>query len=516
MMSRRLAVAVSAAAVVSACSGETGTPVGPTVVARHGVSGASPFQHGSVRYRNAGMQARVGRAGSAAITVEAFAGRGGITTLLVTSARASDPSAPAGAISRVQVKAFDASGRPLFTRNADGPGLPFLQLPLGGLVPGMLVDVTAHVRGIDGRRTDVVTVAGVVVVLAPDPALVRLSAPAYAVAGSPVLISADVRERGGAHGASADCVLYAGGAEVDRATGIWVDAGDLVSCAFTPTFAAPGPVALRVALERVSPWDGDGSNNAATAAIIVVAPDPTAPASWVSGAVTSGSYAMRDTFAMRWNYPDGSLWQDYATGSSESGTTQSITVSGMIQAPVAFPLTRVDVGLASGGRGLHAGSWTAVPADVNSSGGSCVSLGVGTGTEFYLCARATFTTWSYQRLGGTVTYFSSGYQTVWNGSSYDTAVWADNGSRSDGAMLPLGGSLQAMVHIIDGSRLFQSGGRAVLTAFTDVIDDPLTCVNQQLTLPPTTYDVRACSAFSWSFTGVAGSFDEAGVAGVIP
>ncbi|MGI9166054.1 MAG: hypothetical protein ACR2G5_06670 [Pyrinomonadaceae bacterium] len=47
-----------------------------------------------------------------------------------------------------------------------------------------------------------------------------------------------MRELKGDVGATADLILYADGVEVDRANGVWVDAGGTVSCVFTHTFTS--------------------------------------------------------------------------------------------------------------------------------------------------------------------------------------------------------------------------------------------------------------------------------------
>src|SRR5205085_343557 len=83
----------------------------------------------------------------------------------------------------------------------------------------------------------------------------------------PVTLLATVGEGNGDVGARTDCVLYVDGVEADRARGIWVDAGDQVSCAFLHTFTSEGDHALRVAAEGVNPADFDLSNNAAVGTI---------------------------------------------------------------------------------------------------------------------------------------------------------------------------------------------------------------------------------------------------------
>src|SRR5262249_3409393 len=109
---------------------------------------------------------------------------------------------------------------------------------------GSRIQVQANVRGIDGRRTDVVTLTETVKL---GPALhVDLSIPGGAVVGTPVVITATVTETNGQVGTRTDCVLYVDGQPVDRADDIWVDAGDAVSCAFSYTFPRAGTYQVEV------------------------------------------------------------------------------------------------------------------------------------------------------------------------------------------------------------------------------------------------------------------------------
>ena len=83
-------------------------------------------------------------------------------------------------------------------------------------------------------------------------------------------ISAVISEGNGDVGARADCVLYVDGAEADRAEGIWVDAGGVVTCAFAHTFTAAGTHTLRVEAANVDPGDFDMANNSAAGTLQVM------------------------------------------------------------------------------------------------------------------------------------------------------------------------------------------------------------------------------------------------------
>jgi len=70
-------------------------------------------------------------------------------------------------------------------------------------------------------------------------------------------------------GARTDCVLYVNDVEADRAAGIWVDSGDSVSCAFSPSFTTLGTNRLKVRAESVDPGDWDNANNVVEKDIVV-------------------------------------------------------------------------------------------------------------------------------------------------------------------------------------------------------------------------------------------------------
>jgi hypothetical protein len=106
-------------------------------------------------------------------------------------------------------------------------------------VRGSNIGVQANIIGVDGSRTDVVTVTEMVK-LRPDLTVGQITNPDHAQIGIPVEITALVSERNGDVGATADCVLSADGVEIDRANGIWIDANRSVSCMFRPIFSMVG------------------------------------------------------------------------------------------------------------------------------------------------------------------------------------------------------------------------------------------------------------------------------------
>ena len=65
-------------------------------------------------------------------------------------------------------------------------------------------------------------------------------------------------------------MLYVDRAEVDSAPGVWVDAGDAVTCTFTPLLTTVGTHQVEVKVADVAPGDYDPSNNAAAGVVEVL------------------------------------------------------------------------------------------------------------------------------------------------------------------------------------------------------------------------------------------------------
>jgi hypothetical protein len=216
----------------------------------------------STKYRDSGIPYAKGRSGSAAVAARALLNRDGSSDLEVTTGDF-DGTAPNGEISKVQLKL--ATG----TRNYDGNSSTFARHIPEYLGRHSKVQVQTNVRGVDGNRTGVVTVQETVK-LRPDAALGGIDAPAEALVNVPLLINAVVEERNGDIGARANCVLRVDGQVVDRADGIWIDAGDSVTCGFDYAFTSTGEKSLQVSLESVSPGDWDDSNNSAGGSIRII------------------------------------------------------------------------------------------------------------------------------------------------------------------------------------------------------------------------------------------------------
>jgi hypothetical protein len=505
-----VASALTASALLAACSGE---PVAPSSAAVMASQQQSSLHFGSSRYRDRGAHPWRGASGSAAVEGEALVGNGGVAILTLRSYRASDPSAPAGEMKHIVLRAYSRGGRVLFVRSYGAASSAFTA-PFSGLAPGSWFAASVEVTGLDGRRTDVVKAGPITVVRGPDLAVTAVSVPGVVVTGTPTILSATVAELGGQRGATGDCVLSVDGVVVDQAAGIWVDAGDAVSCAFSYSFPAAGAHSVLVRMLNVDPSDTDPSNNAMMKSVTV-----TVPSLVVGGGATvsygasviSGSFAVVDSFTTLWtDQADNSLFLDARDASSSSGTTQDALFTGIITTAVTFPLVNVEVRQSSGGVLLAGAQYQNVPPDA--VGGGCISRGVGTGVEFYLCSDPLgFSAFTYRRAAGTVTYQSATYLKVWNGATYDVATWVDNGTTLSGPMATLGASFGFDVRITDASGTYVASTVVPLAPSNQAVVEPSQCSDITFAIALSTYNVHTCTFSSYVFSGVAGSAAGSGV-----
>lgn len=262
--------------VIAGCSSEPivapASRLAPAAHSASDMSGALPdYLHpNSEKYADNGAHPSTGRSGSASIMSRALLGKDGSTQVEATTGTL-DAGTPPGTITKVQAKLTHAGQST--TNNYNG-------LDAGGywttsyttLRRSDQVQVQANVGGIDGNRNDVVTVVDVVK-LRPDLLATELQVPASAHVNTVVEISATVKEINRDVGARANCVLSVDGQAVGQARGIWVDAGDAVSCAFANSFSQVGQHTITVSADNVVPADWDTANNAVSGTITIVSPE---------------------------------------------------------------------------------------------------------------------------------------------------------------------------------------------------------------------------------------------------
>lgn len=198
------------------------------------------------------------------VETRALLSRDGSATLEITtgSLDTGEPSTTAN-ITKVQVT---VNGITTNYNNLD-EGSSFV-LPLTGVTRYTPISVHTHVKGLNDGRTEVVIVHDQVR-RRPDLKVVSVDAPAAVRLNQPFSISAVVQELNGDSGARTNCILEKQGAGiVDRADGIWVDAGDSVQCLFDQTVVTLGAHSYVVKLENTRPSDWDTRFEFATFSVL--------------------------------------------------------------------------------------------------------------------------------------------------------------------------------------------------------------------------------------------------------
>ena len=222
---------------------------------------AQPKIHSSTqKYREKTATGAKGRAGGASLTARMLYGKNGTTDIEATSGEFGSATPPPGTIWKLQLSALDALGTVMSTiqyRDLDNGG--YFKASYTNLWPGQPFQVQAHIRT-STKRNDTVTVT-TSVQKRPDIAVAGLISPPRAPVNLPVKMVAVLSELNGNIGARTDCVLYVNDVEADRAASVWVDSGDSVSCAFSPTLTTLGNNRLKVRAVSVDPGDWDMENN---------------------------------------------------------------------------------------------------------------------------------------------------------------------------------------------------------------------------------------------------------------
>ncbi|MBV9109030.1 MAG: hypothetical protein JO306_06465 [Gemmatimonadetes bacterium] len=414
LLSQSSPTVVLALVATAACSDTASNPAATAApAAPRAISAVSQSRlvSNSVKYHDGSAPHATGRSGSAHLEGLAVLGGDGVTRLTITTGDLDHLSTAPGQIVKAQLKAFGTDGGQLFVDNRNnlsgGGTQTFL---LHGLTAGSRIQVQANVRGIDGRRNDVVTITESV---KRAPALdVQVNLPGNATVGSPAVITATVTETNGDLGTRADCVLYVDGKPVDSASGIWVDAGGAVTCAFTYTFTDTGTHAVEVRVNGLSAGGSLGANVGDGGSLNVGGGG--APATYTAS-VEDRSVTTASVLDYTWWKPDGSH-KEYWDGDTTTARTQTISVQGTLGRAAVFPLASVDLSMESGGIAWESEHWLSLDAVADANGNLCVNRQVDEqGALFYVCNGLGGATWSYTRFAGTVTYHSTGYANIFDG-----------------------------------------------------------------------------------------------------
>ena len=464
--------AVVLGAALPACSDqEIIRPEGAvSATAGAAVGGGGPPRHpNAVKYRDQGHKPATGRAGSAQLSSRALLGREGAVHLELTTGSFEGAGTPTGQITHLQLKHL-ADQQVRWTKNESGLRAASLERSFAGLRRGDQLQVQANIRTPRGR-TGVVTV-GDVVRLRPDPYIRELTAPTHAQVGQAFVLNAVVAERNTDVGARTDCVLYVDGTEADRANGIWVDAGGVVTCSFMPSFSVAGTRVLEVRLANVRPADFDPDSNSRSVTVEIT--EPTEEVSYVAWASS-----WEETYYDLYSRTTRTAWDGTSGSVSESwylsnGPRQSAVLTGAVGGELVFPLS-IRLEHVTGGKVVAAYSgtssqspvlWTGTDGNRNRFEEECVSsyeqASSGALVGFMACARSTTlangeikrTTWhSVSRNAGEVTYWGRGSTRRWDASSGadDTYTYNYSGTDSWTGMIEYGPEYQISVSLEDAA-----------------------------------------------------------------
>jgi hypothetical protein len=473
------ALALLATAACSDTSPNPASPLAPAAPRLLSSSNGRPnLVPNSVKYRDTGAPHATGRSGSATLEGMAVAGAGGVTRLVITTGQLDDLDHAPGQIVKAQLKLYAADGTLLRVENHNhltGGGVQTFLLT--GLAPGARIEVQANVRGIDGSRTDVVTLSMAVAHAARLQVELRL--PATVALGQQVVINGVVSEVGGDVGTRADCVLYVDGVEVDRAENIWVDAGGVVTCAFTHTFTTAGRHTVEV---RVN-------GGAAAAELGVIGGGDSVDLDVGGGSQTAWTATVQDrsvtstsVIDYTWWKPDGSH-KEYSNTEVTTTRDQSFSLAGTLDRAVAFPLAAMDLSVESNGVQWWNEHWTALEATVSPGTlNLCVNQQMpDRGTLLYVCNGLGGGSFGYTRFAGNVTYHSHGFANTFDGITGTAENYSWNGdpytySSGGDQVRALGSAVQIRLSFQDGGGTFSFAPLVALTPFSGVVtDQPRSC-----------------------------------------
>jgi hypothetical protein len=214
--------------------------------------GALQTTPNAIKYADSKPNAK-GTGEVAVVETRALISRDGSSALEITTGNldTGEPSTTAN-ITKVQVKLNDTTTN----YNHLDEGSLFV-LPLTGVTRYTPISVHTNVKGLNGGNTEVVLVHDKVR-RRPDLKVTAVDGPAAVRLNQPFSISATVSELQGDSGARTNCVLEKQNVGVvDRADGIWVDAGGTVQCLFDQTVDSLGSHFYVVKLENTRPADWD-------------------------------------------------------------------------------------------------------------------------------------------------------------------------------------------------------------------------------------------------------------------
>ncbi len=424
---RTLAAAAALALIAGACTdapttaeapspGQTAYTVSPT--------GAVLIPN-AVKYRDAGRKPARGRSASVELQTQALLAKDGTTTLEVESwSLVPDWFTGNGTIRRLQVKALDAAGRQKYVRNVNGSDLDpddaqqsEQRVQFQGLARGDQLQVQANISDVNGTRTEVVTVMEEVTPL-PD-WHVTITAPSQVEAGTPVTVMAVISERNGDLGAHGSCELWVAGQIVDGVSGLWVDAGDMVTCAlqWRTTRAGSYPVEVRARPYPLADWDPADNTAAMTIQVNGDSPD-----FYTSASFRHVRQVRTEVSSRHWRNTDTGLAGEDSSETHDEWTEQSASFYGWRPEQLGEPL-RIRASQTTGGRTVHVADFTDYDTYVD---GWCAGRSTGS-IMLYMCSDFDGAHFFYDHAAGAVTYHGLEYSRTWDElTGTDTYVYHRN------------------------------------------------------------------------------------------
>ena len=436
----------------------------------------------SIHYRQSGVGNAHGRSGSANLTARALLGKDNNTTVELTTGTLDSNATPPGRIARVQMKPLMPNGQALFAHNFTGLSTSsgYYSFSWPSLHRGEQIQLQSGITGIDGTRTDVVTLTETVK-MRPDLAVQNLTFLETAIVQQVVNIRANIVELNGDVGATTACVLAIDGNTVDQANSVYVDAGGGVTCEFSTTFSGAGTHAIQVSAANPVPGDFDMSNNTASGTITVSTDNAEHVTGLFSDSNVAGPTSTQSFQVTNQGATIEKLSNTFGSNIRLQGTSTLIQDFGCTgatnatswQTPVDISYTESMDGnqlIAFTDKGLNAaGTSLAVePFPVCDSAAASVVAQYGSnfivdhfdyiGYVQYLDAAGS-PLYALQFVGvergaGDVTYFSRGYQCSWWNSCSNPAdyyAWNTSTETKWGTLLPLGSMWGASIATQDAS-----------------------------------------------------------------
>jgi hypothetical protein len=312
-------------------------------------------------YKDKGAHPTKVDASVVAVQARALLDKAGVTDFEMTTGRLDSSATPPGNINEVHIRALRADGKKGLERKyEDLTGGGYVTYALPGLARGQLLDVKAQVgvTGYQGQQghQDVDVKLQTAVKYRPDLAVLKLDYPALARPGTLVEISGVVAERMGDVGAHGDCQLFVDGKQVDAATGIWVDAGSVVTCRFAYRFTT-GMHSVSVRAQNCAPRDYDQSNNSLEGQIQVQNP---VAITYTSSVFESST--ITETLNDRYASATATVPDKHFRDSAYS-YLQARYFSGQLPVALNLPLKKVSYSDSSSGSALMTLAYTDLAAD---------------------------------------------------------------------------------------------------------------------------------------------------------